>query len=136
MDYRLLKTVEFEPEFARKLSFYLSAINRELKSEYREFDYLEMEGLLYPKIEVGGKEILDDMGKYGRMWLEYLCEHKPGMYRELLLSGSLGVHSKNVDELEFEMVEQIWESYIENYLVSDEDFVEQVQVYTIAQDIS
>lgn len=29
-----LKTVEFEPEFAGKLSFYLSAIDGELKGEY------------------------------------------------------------------------------------------------------
>ena len=29
-----LKTVEFEPEFAGKLAFYLSAVDGELKSEY------------------------------------------------------------------------------------------------------
>ena len=97
--------------------------------ELMEFDYVEVDGLLYPRIEVDGKEVLNDLGKYGRMRLEYLREHRPGMYRELLVSGKLAGHCKNVDELGFEMAEAIWKRCLKVFLVSDENFMERVQIY-------
>ncbi|MEG6523834.1 hypothetical protein [Desulfotomaculum sp. 1211_IL3151] len=39
-----------------------------------ELEYIEMDGLLYPNIEVDGKAKLDNLGKYGRFCLSYsLC---------------------------------------------------------------
>lgn len=52
-----------------------------------EFEYTEIDGLLYPDIEIDGKIELDNLGKYGRLRLNYLYEQKPGMYRQLLLTG-------------------------------------------------
>lgn len=46
-----------------------------------EFEYTEIDGLLYPNIEIDEKAKLDDLGKYGRLHLNYLHEQKPGMYR-------------------------------------------------------
>lgn len=57
-----------------------------------EFEYTEIDGLLYPNIEIDGKAELDGLGKYGRLRLIYLHEQKPEMYRELLLTGKLAVH--------------------------------------------
>lgn len=54
-----------------------------------EFEYTEIDGLLYPNIEIDDKSELDNLGKYGRLRLKYLHEHKPGMYWELLLTGKL-----------------------------------------------
>uniref|UniRef100_UPI000ABC4EF9 TnpV protein n=1 Tax=Clostridium sp. NkU-1 TaxID=1095009 RepID=UPI000ABC4EF9 len=53
-----------------------------------EFEYTEIDGLLYSNIEIDGKIEFDNLGKYGRLRLNYLHEQKPGMYRELLFSRS------------------------------------------------
>lgn len=103
--------------------------------ELMELDYVEVDGLLYPRIEIDGKEMLDNLGKYGRMRLEYLRECRSGRYRELLVSGKLAGHCKSVDELGFEMAEQIWKQYFENHHVYDESFMERIRVYTAAQNV-
>lgn len=52
-----------------------------------DLEYIEIDGLLYPNIEIGGSEVLNTLGKYGRLRLEYLHGFKQEMYRELLFSG-------------------------------------------------
>ena len=37
------------------------------------------------------------LGKYGRMRLRYLEEHRPGLYTRLLLSGKLMEHVQEID---------------------------------------
>ena len=37
------------------------------------------------------------LGKYGRMRLRYLEEHRPGLYTRLLLSGTLMEHLQEID---------------------------------------
>lgn len=36
-----------------------------------DLEYIEINGLLYPNIEIGGSEVLKNLGKYGRLRLEY-----------------------------------------------------------------
>ena len=38
------------------------------------------------------------LGKYGRMRLNYLKEHRPGLFSSLLLSGKLMEHLQEIDE--------------------------------------
>ena len=38
------------------------------------------------------------IGRWGRMRLAYLKEHRPGLYTRLILSGKLDSHLANVDE--------------------------------------
>ena len=76
-----------------------------------ELDYIEIEGLLYPNIEIGGQELLDDLGRYGILRLRYLHEHKPELYRELLLTGKLTEHCDSVDNAAFELSEHIRADY-------------------------
>lgn len=99
--------------------------------ELMEFDYVEVDGLLYPRIEVDGKDLIVDLGKYGRMRLEYL----PGMYRELLVSGKLARHCKSVDELGFEMAEVIWKKYLTANLVLGDDSFKWLQIHIMAQQV-
>lgn len=101
-----------------------------------ELDYVDVDGVFYPKIEIDGAEILSELGKYGGMRLEYLHEHRAELYRELLLCGELERHCKSVDELGFEMAEPIQEAYIKNQQVSDLDFMERIQLYTMAQNVA
>lgn len=48
-----------------------------------ESEYTEIDGLLYPNIEVDGKAKFNNSGKYGWLRLNYLYTQSPQMYREL-----------------------------------------------------
>lgn len=62
-----------------------------------ELTYTEIDGLLYPNIEIEGRELLDNLGKYGTLRLRYLHEYKPEIYRELLFTGKLAEHCGSID---------------------------------------
>ena len=47
------------------------------------------------------------VGKYGRMRLRYLEEHRPGLYTRLLLSGTLMEHLQEIDSTCQERLEQL-----------------------------
>ena len=47
------------------------------------------------------------LGKYGRMRLRYLEEHRPGLYTRLLLSGKLMEHLQEIDSTCQERLEQL-----------------------------
>lgn len=34
--------------------------------------YIEKDGIFYPLITLGGEENSTDVGKYGRMWMDYI----------------------------------------------------------------
>ena len=58
---------------------------------HREGDYL-IPDLYFPK------QAKVQIGKYGRMRLNYLKEHKRGLYTELLINGTLKQHLIEIDE--------------------------------------
>ncbi len=101
-----------------------------------EFEYTAIDGLLYLNIEVGGKSEIDDLGKYGRLRLNYLCEQKPQMYRELLLTGKLAEHCIDIDDAAFEISEQIRADYLKKHLMPEDDILERIRISTQAQMIS
>ena len=47
------------------------------------------------------------LGKYGRMHLRYLEEHRPGLYTRLLLSGKLMDHVQEIDSTCQERLEHL-----------------------------
>lgn len=101
-----------------------------------EFEYTEIDGLLYPNIEVGGKSEIDDLGKYGRLRLNYLCEQKPQMYRELLLTGKLAEHCMVIEKTAFEMSEQVRADYLKKHPMPEDDTMERIHLSTQAQMIA
>ncbi len=101
-----------------------------------EFEYTEIDGLLYPNIEIDGKSELDNLGKYGRLRLSYLHERKPGMYRELLLTGKLAEHCAKIDKAAFEMAEHIRSDYLSAHPMPEDDTLERIRISTQAQMIA
>jgi len=101
-----------------------------------EFEYTEIDGLLYPNIEIDGKAELDNLGKYGRLRLNYLHEHKPGMYRELLLTGKLLEHCMSIERVAFEMAERIRADYLKEHPMSEDDTMERIPCSGLAQEIA
>ena len=47
------------------------------------------------------------LGRYGRMRLNYLQEHRPGLYTRLILSGKLYEHLTEIDQTSRRRIEQI-----------------------------
>ncbi|MBR6028454.1 MAG: TnpV protein [Clostridia bacterium] len=47
------------------------------------------------------------IGRYGRMRLNYLREHRPGLYTRLILSGKLYEHLSEIDQTSRRRMEQI-----------------------------
>ena len=45
------------------------------------------------------------VGKYGRMWLRYLQEHRKGLYTVMLLGGTLQDHLAEIDDAAQERME-------------------------------
>ena len=101
-----------------------------------EFEYTEIDGLLYPNIEIDGKVELDNLGKYGRLRLNYLHKQKPGMYRELLLIGKLAEHCATIDKIAFEMAERIRADYLKLHPMPQEDTMERICLSELAQELA
>ena len=60
--------------------------------------------VLLPNLSIG-EDGQQPIGKYGRMRMRYLKEHRPVLYSNLLLSGKLFQHLVEIDEACVERVE-------------------------------
>ena len=58
--------------------------------------YAEKDGYLYPNISIPEKD-MQPIGKYGRMRKRYLKEHRPVVYNQLIVSGKLFSHLREID---------------------------------------
>lgn len=58
---------------------------------HKEGDYL-IPDLYFPKQPEG------NIGKYGRLRLNYIKEYKKGLYTELMINGTLSSYLKGIDE--------------------------------------
>ncbi len=101
-----------------------------------EFEYTEIDGLLYPNIKIDSKPELDSLGKYGRLRLNYLHGQKLGMYRELLLTGKLAEHCMIIEKSAFEMAERIRADYLKAHPMPEDGTMERIQLSEIAQEIA
>ena len=57
---------------------------------------LGADGMYYPDLALPEEE--PHYGKYGRMRLHYLKEHRKVLYNTLLLEGKLGAHLNEIDD--------------------------------------
>lgn len=68
--------------------------------------YHEGNGCLYPDLALPEQKDYP-IGKYGKMHLAYLKEHRRGTYSHLLTSGTLNEHLNKIDEQAREMLRSI-----------------------------
>lgn len=69
-----------------------------------------LEGDFYLPDLLPPQEVAPAYGKYGRLRLQYLKEHRRVFYTSLLMQGQLVEHLNNIDEIAIERVERIVES--------------------------
>ena len=71
----------------------MKSLYEQLGGTYHEGE----DGLLYPDL-LPPEEDAPTYGKYGRLRLTYLKEHRPALYTSLLLSGKFNAHLNEIDE--------------------------------------
>ena len=69
-----------------------------MKTAFRDYYFPDLE---LPDIP------LQAIGHYGRIRLNYLQEHRPGLYTRLILSGKLYEHLAEIDQTSRRRMEQI-----------------------------
>ena len=69
-----------------------------------EITYTEKDGILYPNLALP-EHTHYPIGKYGRMRLDFLKNHRKGMYTTLLTQCKLNEHLHHIDEQAMEMLE-------------------------------
>ena len=77
--------------------------------------YEERDGLLYPLITLDIKEDGANVGKYGRMWMQYLKSEYPQRYRSLLRFGELNQKAAEVNEVAYELLEDIETEWLQKH---------------------
>lgn len=71
--------------------------NKEIYDENNGLYYTKVGDYYYPNIAINDEEKIT-LGKYGRARLQYLKSHKRGLWSELIMTGELTKHLKNVDD--------------------------------------
>ena len=79
-----------------------------MKTLYEQFGgtYREENGRLIPEIKLP-EQTNYQIGKYGRMHLDYIKQHRHGRYTTLLTEGKLNSHLHEIDVQANEMLETI-----------------------------
>lgn len=71
--------------------------NKEIYDENNGLYYTKVGDYYYPNIAINDEEKVT-LGKYGRARLQYLKSHKRGLWSELIMTGKLTKHLKDVDD--------------------------------------
>lgn len=100
-----------------------------------DLEYTEIDGLLYPNIQLDYDAAYNDLGKYGNLRLKYLHQQRSAQYRELLLTGKLAQHCADIEQSAFEMAERVRRRYIEQHPAPVEG-IERIQAFKQAQMIA
>lgn len=77
------------------------------------------DGMYYPDLEIPKDEELR-YGKYGRMRLNYIKEHRPWLYTELLFDGKLVSHLNSIDDTAHQRMELLIRQMQEQQGVNEE----------------
>ena len=96
--------------------------------------YIEEDGILYPLISVEIKEGNAGIGKYGRLWLEYIKSEYPQRYRSLVRFGELNSKAIEVNEVAYELLEDIEDEWLSQHKPKNKNsFIEMYRLRTQAR---
>lgn len=103
------------------------AMSRELSLyEAMGGTYTEVDGIFYPNISIGEKELDEDIevetadiGKYGHLWISYMKENHYDRYRHHIRRGQLHIKAAEVNEEAYEMLDGIVEKYLAKHKPED-----------------
>ena len=78
--------------------------------------YKEYDGLLYPVLSASEEAVKPiHIGKYGRMWIEFMKTEHPDRYRNLVRFGRLWDKATEIDEEAYELLEAIESKWLSSH---------------------
>ncbi|MEG1138913.1 MAG: TnpV protein [Lachnospiraceae bacterium] len=81
-------------------------------------EYEERDGIFYPLLsETTEPEAKTDIGKYGLLWMEYLKVEYSYRYRNLVRFGKLNSKAREVNEMAYELLEEIERRFFQTHKV-------------------
>ena len=96
--------------------------------------YREKDGIFYPLITVEIEEENADIGKYGRLWMKYIQSEYPQRYRSLVRFGELYSKAVEVNEVAYELLEDIENEWLMKHKPKDKkSFMEIYRLRTQAR---
>lgn len=99
--------------------------------------YIEKEGIFYPLITLGEAVNSTDVGKYGRMWMDYIQKEYPQRHRSLVRFGELHDKATEVNEVAYELLEDIEKEWMSEHKPKQANsFVEMYRLRTQARMIA
>lgn len=99
--------------------------------------YEEMDGNVYPILEMATETTKIDVGKYGKMWIEHIKVVYPERYRCLLRFGELSERASQVNETAYELLEDIEIRWLRKHKPENPNsFVEQFRLRNQAREMA
>lgn len=96
----------------------MNTLPRHVHDERNGLDYTLCGDYYLPNLELPKEP--RPIGRWGKMRLEYLKEHRPGLYTRLILSGKLGSHLADVDEQAEVRFDVVMDGYKRLYGISEQ----------------
>ena len=84
----------------------MSTLNKQIHDQKNGLTYMLCGDYYLPDLNLSDAD-KTPLGHYGRMRLNYLREHRPGLYTRLILSGKLYEHLAEIDQTSRRRMEQI-----------------------------
>ena len=84
----------------------MSTMNKQIYDQKNGLTYTLCGDYYFPDLNLSDTD-KTPLGHYGRMRLNYLREHRPGLYTCLILSGKLYKHLAEIDQTSRQRMEQI-----------------------------
>ena len=84
----------------------MSTMNKQIHDQKNGLTYLLHGDYYFPDLNLSDAD-KTPLGHYGRMRLNYLREHRPGLYTRLILSGKLYKHLAEIEQTSRQRMEQI-----------------------------
>lgn len=78
---------------------------------------IEINGLLYPQIEITESKPLR---KYGRLRRSYLKEHRTELYKRLILTETLFAYLNEVDDKSQSLLDEMIPKYAAHFSITEE----------------
>ena len=106
-------------EYIRVGDYYYES-NKVLGNPQAIFDCVSGSGSYMPNIVLSGTEKDIKLGKYGRMRLRYLKEHRKAKYTILLMKNKLQKHLLDVDKTAYERLHLLMKQLAERENITEE----------------
>lgn len=84
----------------------MSMMNKQIHDQKNGLTYMLCGDYYLPDLNLSDAD-KTPLGRYGRMRLNYLREHRPGLYTRLILSSKLYKHLAEIDQTSRHRMEQI-----------------------------